>query len=180
MNQGRKRRPRPVGCKPSSVPARIGPMRAGEGHSSGPAIADGLSRLGSGLPAAVERRAGFPHGARWPQPDQPPLLGLAPGGVCPASDVTVAAVRSYRTFSPLPPRAEGPGRRYVFCGTFPIPPRPEGLRRDGGCYPPPRLGGARTFLPADARKQARQSGLPPTGLYDYTADSGRALRISAE
>ena len=31
-----------------------------------------------------------------------PLFGLAPGGVYPASPVTGAAVRSYRTFSPLP------------------------------------------------------------------------------
>ncbi len=30
------------------------------------------------------------------------LFGLAPGGVFHASDVTIAAVRSYRTFSPLP------------------------------------------------------------------------------
>jgi len=32
------------------------------------------------------------------------LFGLAPGGVCHASTVTSAAVRSYRTFSPLPCR----------------------------------------------------------------------------
>jgi hypothetical protein len=32
----------------------------------------------------------------------PLLFGLAPGGVYPASDVTAGAVRSYRTFSPLP------------------------------------------------------------------------------
>ncbi len=61
------------------------------------------------------------------------LCGLAPGGVYPATDVTVRAVRSYRTFSPLPstyprsalrpgtwalnrPRVDG--RRYIFCGTF--------------------------------------------------------------
>ena len=31
-----------------------------------------------------------------------PLFGLAPGGVFPATDVTTSAVRSYRTFSPLP------------------------------------------------------------------------------
>jgi hypothetical protein len=31
------------------------------------------------------------------------LLGLAGGGVCPAGAVTGAAVRSYRTISPLPP-----------------------------------------------------------------------------
>ena len=44
----------------------------------------------------------------------PPLLfGLAPRGVCPASPVAPAAVRSYRTFSPLPRE-----RRYIFCGTF--------------------------------------------------------------
>jgi len=34
------------------------------------------------------------------QPNQ--LLGLAGGGVCPAGAVTDAAVRSYRTISPLP------------------------------------------------------------------------------
>ena len=30
------------------------------------------------------------------------LFGLAPGGVCPATAITNSAVRSYRTFSPLP------------------------------------------------------------------------------
>ena len=33
-----------------------------------------------------------------------PLFGLAPGGVYLAADVTIDAVRSYRTFSPLLPR----------------------------------------------------------------------------
>ncbi len=38
-------------------------------------------------------------------PRQPvPLFGLAPGGVYLATDITAGAVRSYRTFSPLPPR----------------------------------------------------------------------------
>ena len=32
---------------------------------------------------------------------RPPLFDLAPGGVCPAADVTASAVRSYRTVSPL-------------------------------------------------------------------------------
>ena len=41
-----------------------------------------------------------------------PLFGLAPGGVYPATDITTSAVRSYRTFSPLP------NWRFVFCGTF--------------------------------------------------------------
>jgi len=35
-------------------------------------------------------------------PGWPSLFGLAPGGVCRAADVTARAVRSYRTFSPLP------------------------------------------------------------------------------
>jgi len=34
-----------------------------------------------------------------------PLFGLAPGGVCPAPDVTIGAVRSYR---PSPRRARDP------------------------------------------------------------------------
>ena len=36
-----------------------------------------------------------------------PLFGLAPGGVCPATDVATGAVRSYRTISPLPVTAGG-------------------------------------------------------------------------
>src|SRR3954468_4977380 len=47
------------------------------------------------------------------------LFGLAPCGVLPATRVTTSAVRSYRTFSPLPAIAlSGSGRRYVFCATF--------------------------------------------------------------
>src|ERR1700686_628257 len=45
-----------------------------------------------------------------------PLFGLAPHGVCPASRITAAAVRSYRTFSPLPDSFPPGG--IVFCGTF--------------------------------------------------------------
>ena len=50
----------------------------------------------------------------------PPLFGLAPRGVCPAIRITPDAVRSYRTFSPLPMFSPtGPKhRRFVFCGTF--------------------------------------------------------------
>ena len=39
--------------------------------------------------------------------ERPSLFGLAPGGVCPAAAVTSDAVRSYRTFSPLPAKAGG-------------------------------------------------------------------------
>src|SRR5215813_11327119 len=35
----------------------------------------------------------------------PPLFGLAPRGVCNAGGITSAAVRSYRTISPLPRHA---------------------------------------------------------------------------
>ncbi len=45
-----------------------------------------------------------------------PLFGLAQHGVCPASRITAAAVRSYRTFSPLPDSCLPGG--IVFCGTF--------------------------------------------------------------
>ena len=40
----------------------------------------------------------------------PSLFGLAPCGVCPARGIAAAAVRSYRTFSPLPRRRSKPGR----------------------------------------------------------------------
>src|SRR3954471_16551492 len=49
-----------------------------------------------------------------------PLFGLAPCGVLPATRVTTGAVRSYRTFSPLPRRTgvrHLSARRYVFCAT---------------------------------------------------------------
>ena len=45
-----------------------------------------------------------------------PLFGLAPHGVCPATRIAAAAVRSYRTFSPLPGSCLPGG--IVFCGTF--------------------------------------------------------------
>jgi hypothetical protein len=74
----------------------------------------------------------------------PSLFGLAPGGVCPAACVAAGAVRSYRTFSPLPLRpssayAGAPGRRSVLCGTFP-------RLAPAGRYPAPYVHGARTFL----------------------------------
>ena len=46
------------------------------------------------------------------------LHGLAPDGVYHARPVAGLAVRSYRTFSPLP-AVRCRGRRSVFCGTFP-------------------------------------------------------------
>jgi len=73
------------------------------------------------------------------------FLGLAGGGVCPASAVTGTAVRSYRTISPLP--REITSRRSllptpahyltglcIFCGAFPAPVSVFDRRhRGGGC-----------------------------------------------
>ncbi|BAL08091.1 hypothetical protein BJA01nite_42880 [Bradyrhizobium japonicum] len=74
------------------------------------------------------------------QPATPSLFGFAPGGVYHAGSVAGAAVRSYRTFSPLPREAEGEAGRFVLCGTFPgVAP--------AGRYPAPYVKGARTFLP---------------------------------
>ena len=69
----------------------------------------------------------------------PSLFGFAPGVVCHAVSVAGNAVRSYRTFSPLPGPKTG---RFVLCGTFPgVAP--------AGRYPAPYVDGARTFLPGD-------------------------------
>jgi len=73
-------------------------------------------------PGVVTRRAGmFPpfFRSRHSRPGtkerrNPPLFGLAPCGVYPATAIAGGAVRSYRTFSPLPRRQAG---RYVLCGT---------------------------------------------------------------
>ena len=61
------------------------------------------------------------------------LFGFAPDGVYLAAELTLGAVRSYRTFSPLPLLA------VYFCGTFP-------KLALAGRYPASCLTGARTFL----------------------------------
>lgn len=68
---------------------------AGGGHLSSPVVADEVM-----LP--TRGRAGRP---------MLPLLGIAPDGVCLASDVATGAVRSYRAFSPLPPQETQPSKR---------------------------------------------------------------------
>jgi len=55
----------------------------------------------SDLPEGLAHRAGT-HPA---EAGTSSLFGLAPCGVCPARHITVTAVRSYRTFSPLPRRS---------------------------------------------------------------------------
>ena len=48
-------------------------------------------------------------------PSQGPLFGLAPNGVYRAASLTLGAVGSYPTFSPLPRPKPW---RFIFCGTF--------------------------------------------------------------
>jgi hypothetical protein len=103
---------RQTACKPGSVLA----------SRRGMAI-----HLGRPLPDASRdrpgRRRGNPLGPSsakiWGLPS---LLGLAPGGVCPATAVAGGAVRSYRTISPLPPAAclaAGVGLGGMFLWHFP-------------------------------------------------------------
>ena len=93
--QERRRRVSPISrresaCKPGSVESN---------HSSGARVAAGLerpTRKRARIDAAPARGAAS-------------LFGLAPGGVCRAAGVTTAAVRSYRTVSPLPATARESG-----------------------------------------------------------------------
>src|ERR1700690_380175 len=90
--EAKRSKAEPADCKPVSVPLRATVIRLGRA----------LLPSSSDLPESQTERAA------------PPLLfGLAPRGVCPASRIAPAAVRSYRTFSPLPVSG-----RYIFCGTF--------------------------------------------------------------
>ena len=117
--------------KPVSVPLRAAVIPLGRPLLNG----------SSDLPGSLAGRA-----------VPPPLFGLAPRGVFPASRITPAAVRSYRTISPLPDIA---ARRYIFCGTFRRALRP--ARPLAGTLPC----GDRTFLPRFRRRlPIRQPYLP--------------------
>ena len=72
----------------------------------------------------------------------PCLFGLAPCGVYPAVTITGRAVRSYRTFSPLP-LSLARVRRYVLCCTC----RPDGLNHPSRTLSGTLPCGVRTFLP---------------------------------
>ena len=84
-------------------------------HSSGPRITAGLKRPTRRLWRAEPARAPPPLQTLRTETkntvrnacsdgESSSLFGLAPCGVCPARGITAAAVRSYRTFSPLPRR----------------------------------------------------------------------------
>src|SRR5262249_8669528 len=121
-------------CKPGSVRQRGKPRHVTAIH------------LGRRLPGASSNLPGRPD----PDTDPgiapaPSLFGFAPGGVCPAVAVARNAVRSYRTFSPLPRPQPW---RFVFCGTVPEV-SPLARKSPAGRYPAPHVHGARTFLPGD-------------------------------
>ena len=87
-------------------------------HSSWPNITVWLQR--------PTRRFNAPSRHVFRQAGTPFLFGLAPCGVYPALTITDQAVRSYRTFSPLPDIRPGDSkslgrlnaaRRYLLCGT---------------------------------------------------------------
>ncbi len=94
-------------CKPGSVWSCLR-----DGHSSGTTLA---RRLVQPTRVAGQETGSAPRVATHARP---PLFGLAPGGVYPATPVSRRAVRSYRTLSPLPRRPK-PTWRFAFCGTFP-------------------------------------------------------------
>lgn len=120
-------------CKPGSGGHRPPARTIRDGHSSGTTFARCLEQ-----PTRTASLTSLPRCYRFrEQPALPSLFGLAPGVVCHAVSVAGPAVRSYRTFSPLPHPKR---RRFVLCGTVPgVAP--------AGCYPAPYVDGARTFLP---------------------------------
>jgi hypothetical protein len=120
-------------CKPGSVGHRLACARR---YVTAIPLGRCLHIASSNLPGRREPDIA-PASCRFhEQPALPSLFGLAPGVVCHAGSVAGPAVRSYRTFSPLPHPKR---RRFVLCGTVPgVAP--------AGCYPAPYVDGARTFL----------------------------------
>jgi hypothetical protein len=90
----------------------------------------------------------------WASLRSPSLFGLAPCGVYPASGFTAGAVRSYRTFSPLPRACAR--WRYVLCGTS----RPGALTRRSRTLSGTLPCGVRTFLPRATSARQRPSSPP--------------------
>jgi len=65
---------------------------------------------------AADTRNPFRFRETWSGPLRDSLFGLAPDGVFRAALLALRAVRSYRTFSPLPVPQSGTGG-LIFCGT---------------------------------------------------------------
>jgi hypothetical protein len=124
-------------CKPGSV---------GDSHSSGMHVTVHLER-----PTREPVRAA----RRGPNP-LVPLFGLAPSGVYPAVGVATAAVRSYRTISPLPTRRQRV-EAVCFLWHFPWARAPQALPGTLPC-------GARTFLPRGEPRERLPGRLPIRSL----------------
>jgi len=105
----------------------------GDDHSSGPCVATWFSR------PTRARSADGPALLRRGYGGRVLLFGLAPGGACRATFLTVGAVGSYPTVSALPVLTRVSHRRSILCGAIP-------RIASGGRYPPPYPRGARTFL----------------------------------
>ena len=160
-------------------------------HSSRSVIADGLGRPTRKLGRAIRERRRVTGGAG------ASLFGLAPCGVLPATRVTTGAVRSYRTFSPLPTFAL---RATVGKPCRGLPSEAAKRRRRAVCFlchcpsgcPDRALPGAlpcgvRTFLPpsrfalrwASASPDRPQPcGKPAEGLPSETREAGEGGRSS--
>ena len=113
------------------------------GHSSGAAVTSCLMRPTRAAMQRHIRNVAIPA---------PPLFGFAPGGACHAAAVAGRAVRSYRTFSPLPdtgfpdpavqslwrypwghPRRTLSGTVSPWSPDFPLALRPAAARPTGEC-----------------------------------------------
>ena len=141
-------------CKPGSV--RRGVASARDGHSSGTVVANRLkqpTRATSRKPAGALRLLS-------------PLFGLAPGGACHAAPVTGRAVRSYRTFSPLPaPRERGRAVRSLWRYPWGRPRR----TLSGAVFP-----WSPDFPPGE---RIRRAAVQPTGLGGIGAASRGVKRV---
>ena len=167
-------------CKPNSV-CRIAP--AGRSFL----WAAHYCAAQATYPEVVARRAGTrPGRGLFSPPQAPSLFGLAPCGVCPARRITATAVRSYRTFSPLPRRCRRGG---IFSVALSVEwTRPSKLGRGtlpdvirhtalwSSDFPPPPLDAARATVRSSCQRlhcNSRRSSVvsrqePATDLHGFT------------
>jgi len=100
-------------------------------------------------PEVVTHRAGA-----CPPKRTPPLFGLAPRGVFPATAITGSAVRSYRTFSPLPRRSEAVYFLWHFPSTALERRRPDVIRHAALWSSDFPLSARATWSPAEAGRRS--------------------------
>src|SRR4029079_18961167 len=132
-----------------------------DGHSSGTMFAHCLEQ-----PTRTASLTSPPRRSRFrEQPALPSLFGFAPGVVCHAASVAESAVRSYRTFSPLPRRSpEGRRRAVRSLWHFPWGRSHSRGQNPAGRYPAPYVDGARTFLSSSLSALAGAAVRPTDGL----------------